>query len=161
MSGRIVVKIGSQVLCDEQGELNLAVLEQLAGQIGRLAADGWQVLMVSSGAVAAGRGVAGQKLERVPANHPLFSDESSGFNLARVTLNDPKLRQDGDRLDARRTQVAPLLEGLQVNGRYAVIFSPYDLSCALESSTSMECKGYLKADAARIGTNVILFALQR
>lgn len=65
MGGRIVVKIGSQVLCDEQGELNLAVLEQLAGQIGRLAADGWQVLMVSSGAVAAGRGVAGQKLDRV------------------------------------------------------------------------------------------------
>ena len=33
MSGRIVVKIGSQVLCDPQGELNLDVLAQLAGQI--------------------------------------------------------------------------------------------------------------------------------
>lgn len=65
MSGRIVVKIGSQVLCDEQGDLNLAVLEQLVGQIGRLAADGWQVLMVSSGAVAAGHGVAGERLDRV------------------------------------------------------------------------------------------------
>jgi len=65
MGGRIVVKIGSQVLCDEQGELNLDALEQLVGQIGRLAGDGWQVLLVSSGAVAAGRGVAGKKLERV------------------------------------------------------------------------------------------------
>ena len=91
----------------------------------------------------------GQKLERIPANHPLFSDEYGGFNLARVTLNDPKLRQEGDRLDARRTQVAPLLEGLQINGRYAVIFSPYDISCALESSTSLECKGYIKTDAAQ------------
>ncbi len=103
----------------------------------------------------------GQKLERIPTNHPLFSNEFGGFNLARVTLNDPKMRQTGERLDARRTQIAPLLEGLQIDGRYAVIFSPYDISCALESSTSMECKGYIKADAARIGTNIILFALQQ
>ena len=65
MKGRIVVKIGSQVLCDPRGELNLDVLAQLAGQIAGLAADGWQVLMVSSGAVAAGHGVAGRTIDRV------------------------------------------------------------------------------------------------
>ena len=65
MSGRIVVKIGSQVLCGEDGRLNLSVLEQLVGQIGRLVKDGWQVLMVSSGAVAAGHAVAGEKLDRI------------------------------------------------------------------------------------------------
>jgi glutamate 5-kinase len=65
MSGRIVVKIGSQVLCDPQGELNREVLASLVGQISRLAGDGWQVLVVSSGAVAAGSGVAGARLERV------------------------------------------------------------------------------------------------
>ncbi|MBT8051597.1 MAG: glutamate 5-kinase [Xanthomonadales bacterium] len=65
MSGRIVVKIGSQVLCGAEGELNLDVLEQLVGQIARLVADDWQVLLVSSGAVAAGLGVAGDSLNRV------------------------------------------------------------------------------------------------
>jgi glutamate 5-kinase len=65
MGGRIVVKIGSQVLCDEQGELNLAVLEQLVGQIARLSEHGWQALLVSSGAVAAGHAVAGDVLDRV------------------------------------------------------------------------------------------------
>ena len=65
MSGRIVVKIGSQVLCGAKGELNLDVLEQLVGQIARLVADDWQVLLVSSGAVAAGLGVAGDSLNRV------------------------------------------------------------------------------------------------
>jgi glutamate 5-kinase len=65
VKGRIVVKIGSQVLCDPRGELNLAVLAQLAGQIAGLAADGWQVLVVSSGAVAAGHGVAGEAIHRV------------------------------------------------------------------------------------------------
>ena len=65
MDRRIVVKLGSQLLCDPEGQLNLAVMEQLAQQIGRLAGTGWQVLLVSSGAVAAGRGVAGAALERV------------------------------------------------------------------------------------------------
>jgi hypothetical protein len=102
-----------------------------------------------------------QKLDRIPNNHPLFSSEFGGFDLSRVTLNDPLMRQEGQRLDARRTQTAPLLEGLQVNGRYAVVFSPYDISCALESSSTLECKGYIKADAAKLGTNIILFALQQ
>jgi hypothetical protein len=41
------------------------------------------------------------------------------------------------------------------------ILSPYDISCALEKGTSMECKGYVPADAARLGANVLLFALQQ
>ena len=101
----------------------------------------------------------GQKLERIPVNHPLFTNEFSGFDLSRVTLNDPLLGQEGERLDARHLQTSPVLEGIQVDGRYVVVFSPYDLSCALESSTSLECKGYLKADAARIATNIILYAM--
>ena len=65
MSQRIVVKIGSQVLCDPHGELNRDVLSSLVGQISHLAAQGWQVLLVSSGAVAAGSGLARQ-LQRIP-----------------------------------------------------------------------------------------------
>ena len=103
----------------------------------------------------------GKKLERVPLNHPLFSEEFGGFPLNRVTLNDPKTRQEGDRLEARRKSIPPLLEGLQIDGRLVVVFSPYDISCALESKASLECKGYIKTDAAKIGTNIILFALQQ
>jgi glutamate 5-kinase len=65
MAKRIVVKIGSQVLCDERGELNRDVLRQLVEQVSRLRGDGWQVLLVSSGAVAAGHGAAGENLARV------------------------------------------------------------------------------------------------
>jgi len=54
---RIVVKIGSQVLCDEQGNLNLPVVSSLAEQISTLVEKGWQPLLVSSGAVASGTGV--------------------------------------------------------------------------------------------------------
>jgi len=60
---RIVVKTGSQLLCREDGELDIPVLASLAMQMARLQKDGWQVLLVSSGAVAAGKGeVAADKL---------------------------------------------------------------------------------------------------
>ncbi len=65
MDRRIVVKIGSQVLCDPGGALNLAVLSRLVDQLSGLAADGWQVLLVSSGAVSAGLGLAGEQMQRI------------------------------------------------------------------------------------------------
>lgn len=65
MKQRIVVKIGSQVLCGPGGELNHEVLGSLVEQLGRLAQAGHQVLLVSSGAVAAGNGIAGSQLQRI------------------------------------------------------------------------------------------------
>jgi hypothetical protein len=103
----------------------------------------------------------GENMERIPPQHPLFSTEYGGFDLARVTLNDPKLRLAEDPLETRQSKITPLLEGMQLEGRLAVVFSPYDLSCALESSASLDCKGYVRTDAAKIGTNIILFALQQ
>ncbi len=57
---RIVAKIGSQALCDESGALDGAVIDALASEIAGLRESGWQVLLVSSGAVAAGHGVAAE-----------------------------------------------------------------------------------------------------
>jgi len=65
MSQRIVVKIGSQVLCGADGALNLEVMDSLARQVGGLVSRGHQLLLVSSGAVAAGSGVAGSRLSRI------------------------------------------------------------------------------------------------
>ena len=65
MNKRIVVKIGSQVLCDLAGALNSEVLSNLVGQVGQLHRDGWQVLLVSSGAVAAGSGLTDEQLGRI------------------------------------------------------------------------------------------------
>jgi glutamate 5-kinase len=65
MGQRIVVKIGSQVLCDPQGELNHDVLGNLVQQTSQLVAAGWQVLVVSSGAVAAGSGITASQLQRI------------------------------------------------------------------------------------------------
>jgi len=98
---------------------------------------------------------------RIPASHPLFTSEFQGFNLPSVTLRDPQIRAEGDPLTARLVKAAPFLEGLEIDGRIAVILSPYDLSCALEKGVSLDCKGYIPADAARIGVNVLLYAMSQ
>jgi hypothetical protein len=103
----------------------------------------------------------GQSLTRIPPGHPLFTRSFRGFDLSKVTLRDPQTRSADGPLRANMTQISPLLEGLAIDDRFAVIFSPYDLSCALENGASLECKGYTREDAARLAMNVILFALQQ
>lgn len=98
---------------------------------------------------------------RIPTTHQMLSTEYHGFDVTTVTLRDPQLREEGDALTAKLVKTAPLLEGLDLGGRTAVVLSPYDISCALEKGASLECKGYVAQDAARIGANVILFGLQQ
>jgi hypothetical protein len=101
----------------------------------------------------------GRSLQRIPPDHPLFTPAFRGFDLPKVTLRDPQVRREDDPLRATLTQVSPVLEGLHIDDRLVVVLSPYDLSCALENGASLECQGYIKEDAARLATNVILFAL--
>ena len=55
----------------------------------------------------------------------------------------------------------PELKGVRFGDRYGVIFSEFDLSCALEKHDSMECRGYTREDAARIGLNVLRYGMQQ
>ena len=56
---RLVVKVGSSLLIDDAGKLNRHWLETLADDIGRLARDDHEILIVSSGAIAIGSSVLG------------------------------------------------------------------------------------------------------
>ncbi|MBT4846374.1 MAG: glutamate 5-kinase, partial [Planctomycetaceae bacterium] len=51
---KIVVKVGTRVLTDEQGRLDSQRIASLASQLSQLAAQSKKVVLVSSGAVAAG-----------------------------------------------------------------------------------------------------------
>lgn len=55
---KVVIKVGSQAILTAQGEPLLAVMENIVEQIISLQESGHQVILVSSGAVALGRGVA-------------------------------------------------------------------------------------------------------
>jgi len=60
----VVVKVGSRVLTDEQGLLDVHRVEAVARQVDAVLATGRQVVLVSSGAVSAGMGRLG--LDRRP-----------------------------------------------------------------------------------------------
>lgn len=52
----LIVKLGSQTIVDQHGELDIHQLEALITQILDLKSQGYNVILVSSGAVASGRG---------------------------------------------------------------------------------------------------------
>lgn len=99
------------------------------------------------------------KLERIPISDPLFTNAAGGFDIRRVERRDPVARQANEPLETRTRQVEPELMGIRLEDRWAVIFSPYDISCALEQHEAMECRGYTREDAARIGLNVLMYVL--
>ena len=100
------------------------------------------------------------KLDPIPVSDPIFSIAYGGFDLSTVTRRDPQARLGAESIRDLRRDVPPELEGIRVDDRYAVVFSRYDLSCALEKQNSLECQGYVREDAARIGLNVVLYSLQ-
>lgn len=57
---RVVVKVGSQVLCAPDGTVDDAVFSGLCAALSRQVTGGREAVLVSSGAVALGRGVIGQ-----------------------------------------------------------------------------------------------------
>lgn len=61
---RIVVKVGTNVLTAGTNRLNLAVMAQLVGQVAALHREGKQLILVTSGAIAAGRQRLGVRRDR-------------------------------------------------------------------------------------------------
>jgi glutamate 5-kinase len=58
---RWVVKLGTGILSDSQGQVDLAQIEQIAAQVAELRKRGHEMLVVSSGAVGSGMALLGLK----------------------------------------------------------------------------------------------------
>ena len=66
---RLVVKIGSSTLTTAEGRIDHGYLDTLADQVARVRAEGWQVVIVSSGAIACGLerlGMSGKRPDDMP-----------------------------------------------------------------------------------------------
>jgi hypothetical protein len=93
------------------------------------------------------------KLEPVPANDPLFAKSLGGEALTESTI---KCRtEQGGALKA----MAPALEGVKHEGRWIVLYSKYDIGCALEKHQSPDCRGYDPESARKIARAAALYAL--
>ncbi len=92
--------------------------------------------------------------------HPLFSEKYGGFKITELSVVEPNEGENKGRGQIYKRP--PLIEaGYNSEGRICVLFSPLDISCALESKHSMKCLGYVREDAARLGINMVLYGLQQ
>ena len=99
----------------------------------------------------------GRPLERIPTTHELFNNPLA-HDIRQVKRRIPA-RDAQDALTLQESTGEPVLEGIEIDGRYVVVYSKYDLSCALERQATVSCAGYPTEEAAKIGVNIVLYGL--
>ena len=91
---------------------------------------------------------------------PLFRmAREAGIDLRNLRCRREKADGSGPEIEMRNYPV--LLEGIQVDGRWVVIYSKYDVGCAIEGHKAADCLGYDKESALRIAAAVVLNSLKR
>lgn len=93
------------------------------------------------------------QLKPIPLTHPLFQG-NPGYRIERVRYRESVVAEDPELTE-------PRLLGLEIDGRLALIYSPYSLGCGLEAIVDEGCRGYVNEDARRIAINIVLYALTR
>ncbi len=86
-------------------------------------------------------------LVEIPRDDEIYS-KKIGYDLADVQYT----RSAGGGRDF------PQLEGVKLNGHWSVIYSKYDIGCALERHQGLDCKGYSPESALRIATNLVIYS---
>jgi hypothetical protein len=54
----------------------------------------------------------------------------------------------------------PALEGIKLNNRWVVLYSKYDIGCALEGHQSSDCLGYTPESAKKLAGAAVLYTLR-
>jgi hypothetical protein len=97
-------------------------------------------------------------LTRIPVTHELFSSKV-GLDLRQVRRRGADQTGGKGVFTNNAVPGEPILEGIEVDGRYVVIYSKYDISCALERQSAIACEGYVSEDATKLAVNIILYAM--
>ena len=100
----------------------------------------------------------GAKFEAIPPNDPLYGAELNGSEIASVRVR--RAKPDGT-AEAEFRDQPPQLEGVKVRDRWVVIYSKYDVGCALENHQASDCKGHDHASAMRLAAAAVLYALKK
>jgi len=89
-------------------------------------------------------------LREIPQGNPVFFTP----NDVRKVGVTPMLQQD-----LGQTTIAPKLEGVEMNGHYVVIYSPFGMAGGWEMSQSPYARGYDDVSALRLGQNILMYAV--
>ncbi len=101
-------------------------------------------------------------LEPIPVDKDdLFSADLNGEKLDASNIRCRTKRPDGKGAAPEFRPMAPALEGIKIDGRWVLIYSKYDIGCALEKHQSTDCLGYDHASALKLGKAAVLYALKR
>ncbi len=105
-----------------------------------------------------------QKLMTIPitadGKEPLAKIASqAGINLGSVRCRRENAEGTGAEKELRSYPV--MLEGIKIDGRWVVIYSKYDIGCAIEGHKSADCLGHDKESALRIASAIVLYSLRR
>ena len=83
----------------------------------------------------------------IPRDDEIYT-KKVGYDLSDVQYTQGRRRRPG----------LPQLEGVKLNGHWAIIYSKYDIGCALERQQGLDCKGYTHESALRIAANIVIYA---
>lgn len=90
------------------------------------------------------------ELIKLPPSHPIFA---GGFNpIDRIAYTPTALKDDP-------TLERPEFFGLFLDGRLAILYSPFDLMSGLNRESNAYAKGVRPEDATRLVLNVVTYAL--
>lgn len=94
-----------------------------------------------------------ESFRKIPLDHPLFRGEP-GFRIDRVGYKPAALADAPDLTQAE-------LWGVEIEGRLALVYSPYSIGCGVDGHKCFNCRGLMDDDARKIAMNIVLFALTR
>ncbi len=99
-----------------------------------------------------------RKLEKVPLNDRLYGKGLNGTAIDKVKC---RRRTADGKPESEMKDVEPELEGVKHNGRWVILYSRYDLGCALQKHGSTDCVGHDYDSALRLARAAVLYALDR
>jgi hypothetical protein len=100
-----------------------------------------------------------KKLEAIPLSDEFFSKDLNGTAITQVRCRREAAEGGGPERGYRT--VDPYLEGIKIDGRWVVIYSKYDIGCALENSKASDCLGHDHDSAVRLAKAAVFYALKR
>ncbi len=94
-----------------------------------------------------------EALVQVPHDDVLFSKNLNGVAITRDNI--------ACRTEAGGPvrQMPPYLEGIKLKNRWVVLYSKYDIGCALEKHKASDCLGYSPDSALKISGAAVLYTL--
>lgn len=93
------------------------------------------------------------KFVDLPANSSLITGSvTGGINASNVLYRKFYV-------DSHRKRTTPDLQGVKVNGRWVIVFSPWDITSGLLGTKTWGINGYAPASAQALARNIICYAI--